>query len=90
MAELRINLPDELIAYVDQRVATGLAESASVYVEELLRRQRADDADLDSFLGNEVLETLLIEGLDSGTDARPWKEIVSDLRRSTRHHHSSS
>ena len=52
-------LPEELRAYVDERVATGEYGNTSEYLRELIRRDRHEQV-IDR------LRTLVIEGLESG------------------------
>ncbi len=59
MASLNISLPQSLKDYVEDRVSVGGYSTPSEYLRELLRqdqKQRSEDR----------LETLLIEGLESG------------------------
>lgn len=58
MATLNISMPDEMRAYIESRVSTGEYQSASDYLRDLIRHDRAET------------ERLLAEGLESGT-ARP-------------------
>lgn len=56
---MNVHLTDELEAFVHQKVESGLYKSASEVVREALRLLAKRDAD-------ELLERLLLEGLDSG------------------------
>lgn len=57
---LNVSLPESLKAFVEQQVADGGYMSASEFIRHLLRRALADRAQ------KERLESLLVEGLESG------------------------
>ena len=72
MSTLNISLPESMRAYIDEKVAEGGYSTASEYVRELVRADQKRAA-------RERLETLLLEGLDSGearemTD-KDWDEL---------------
>ncbi len=54
MATLNISLPDQLREFINSRVGSGEYQSASDYLRDLIRHDKAD------------LEQLLVEGVDSG------------------------
>lgn len=67
-------LPEELRAYVDERVASGEYGNTSEYLRELIRRDRQEQA-------VNRLRALVADGLDSG-DALPLTDQrVEQLRR---------
>ena len=71
MHSMNISLPEPLKEFVDGQIAPGRYSSASEYVCELVR---ADE----KCKGEERLETLLLEGLQSAeTELTPadWSEI---------------
>jgi antitoxin ParD1/3/4 len=71
---MNISLPENMKAFVDQQVETGGYGSASEYMRELVRRDQKDKAQAP-------LETLLLEGLDSGPPAPATQEFWAELRR---------
>lgn len=60
MTTLNISLPAALRAFVEQRVSEGNFSTVSEYVRQLIREDQKR-------LAQERLESLLLEGLDSGT-----------------------
>ena len=70
---MNVSLPEELKEYVEAQSQSGYS-TPSEYVRELIRRDRKQRA-------QEQLNTLLLEGLNSGdalpADAKFW----SDLKR---------
>jgi len=58
MTSMNISLPDDLKDFVDQQIQAGYS-SASEFVRELIRNAQKQAA-------REKLETLLLDGLDSG------------------------
>jgi len=59
MTTFNISLPDDLGAFIDSQVALSGYSSASEYIGHLIRQ------DLER-VAQKQLETLLLEGLDSG------------------------
>ena len=64
-------------AYVEEQVASGNYSTVSEYFRELVRQDQKRKA-------QERLETLLLEGLDSGTatpmTAQDWEDIRQAVR----------
>jgi antitoxin ParD1/3/4 len=56
MATMNISLPDDLMAYVDERVSSGGYGTSSDYVRELIEREQS---------GVDHLRQLLLEGAAS-------------------------
>ena len=56
MATLNISLPDAMRQYIETRVSMGEYQSASDYLRDLIRHDKA------------YIETLLLEGEESGDD----------------------
>lgn len=67
-------LPEELRAYVDERVASGEYGNTSEYLRELIRRDREEQAITR-------LRTLVAEGLESGDPAPLTDDRIQRLRR---------
>jgi antitoxin ParD1/3/4 len=67
-------LPEELRAYVDERVASGEYGNTSEYLRELIRRDRQEQAITR-------LRTLVAEGLESGDPVVLNDERIKGLRR---------
>jgi antitoxin ParD1/3/4 len=72
MSTVNISLPESMKAYIDEQVATGGYGSVSEFFRDLIRQDQKRKA-------KENLETLLLEGLDSGTStpmsAQDWEDI---------------
>ena len=73
MATLNISLPDPMKAWVEDKVAQGGYGTASELLRELIREAQKRDA-------QHRLETLLLEGLDSGSPIEITDEYWEKLR----------
>lgn len=71
---MNISLPDVMKAFVDEQVESGAYGSASEYVRELVRRDQKERAE-------NRLETLLLEGLESGDPIPLNEEYRANLLR---------
>lgn len=75
---MNISLPDEMRAFVEEQLKTGGYSTASEYVRELIRNAQKAKAQAR-------LETLLLEGLDSGDpiEITPdfWRELREEAHR---------
>lgn len=71
---MRFALPEELRAYVDERVSSGEYGNTSEYLRELIRRDRREQA-------VDRLRALVIEGLESGDPVPLTEDRVRRLRR---------
>ncbi|MDJ0535910.1 MAG: type II toxin-antitoxin system ParD family antitoxin [Xenococcaceae cyanobacterium MO_207.B15] len=77
MKSMNVSLPDTMRDYIEQQVKAGGYGSVSEYIRDLIRQDQKRKA-------KEDLETLLLQGLDSGT-ATPmsdgdWAEIRQAVR----------
>lgn len=76
MTTLNISLPDDLQAFIEGQIATGNYGTASEYISHLIRQEQERAA-------GKQLETLLIEGLDSGDPIEAteawWTQKRADL-----------
>lgn len=74
MADVNLNLPEELEQFVNGQVEAGAFEGASAYIEALIARAKK---------GKDQLESLLIDGLDSGDpiplDSDEWSRIRGEV-----------
>ncbi len=74
MANVKLNLPDELQQFVNGQVEAGEFDGPSAYIEALIARAKE---------GKEKLDELLIEGLESGEpvplDADEWSRIRGEV-----------
>lgn len=61
---INISLPEPLKRFVDERVASGLYDSASEFVREAVREKLAREQERER--AKAELTNLLLEGLDSG------------------------
>ena len=59
MTTLNISLPDSMRAFIDEQIALGGYSTASEYIRDLIRQAQKQAA-------REKLDSLLIEGLESG------------------------
>jgi antitoxin ParD1/3/4 len=77
MTSINISLPESMKAYVEEQVTSGGYGTVSEYMRELIRQDQKRKA-------KERLETLLLEGLDSGPatamTARDWEDIRQAVR----------
>jgi antitoxin ParD1/3/4 len=67
-------LPEELRAYVDERVSSGEYGNTSEYLRELIRRDRREQAITR-------IRELVAEGLESGDPVALTADRVGRLRR---------
>lgn len=74
---MSLALPEELRAYVDERVASGEYGNTSEYLRELIRRDRQEQS-------VNRLRTLVVEGLESGDPVPLTDERVERMRRKAR------
>jgi antitoxin ParD1/3/4 len=72
MTTLNISLPDSMRTFIEQKVTQGGYSTASEYIRQLVRDDQKRAA-------QERLETLLMEGLESGPSremtAGDWEEL---------------
>ncbi|MFN6541295.1 MAG: type II toxin-antitoxin system ParD family antitoxin [Nostoc sp. EkiNYC01] len=77
MKSINIFLPDTMRAYVEQQVAKGGYSSIGEYFRELVRQDQKNRA-------KERLETMLLEGLNSGDvtemTIQDWEDIHQTIR----------
>ena len=77
MKSMNISLPDSIRTYVEEQVDSSGYSTVSKYFRELVRQDQKREA-------TERLETLLLEGLDSGTATliitKDWEDIRQALR----------
>ncbi|MBW2245037.1 MAG: type II toxin-antitoxin system ParD family antitoxin [Deltaproteobacteria bacterium] len=77
MSSINFSVPDELREFVDERVARVGFSTPSEYMRHLIREDRKRAA-------QEILEGILLEGLDSGA-AEPWTNAdVEEIRATVR------
>ncbi|MEA5469063.1 type II toxin-antitoxin system ParD family antitoxin [Spirulina sp. 06S082] len=77
MKTMNVSLPETMRDYIEEQVKTGGYGSVSEYIRDLIRQDRKRKA-------QDHLETLLLEGLDSGSATpmidRDWTEIRQAVR----------
>ncbi|WP_445638040.1 Putative addiction module antidote protein, CopG/Arc/MetJ family [Nostoc sp. DSM 114161] len=77
MKSINISLPDTMRAYIEEQVAQGGYSSVSEYFRELVRQDQKQRA-------KERLETMLLEGLNSGDatemTVKDWEDIRQTIR----------
>jgi antitoxin ParD1/3/4 len=81
LASLNISLPQSLKDYVENQVSAGGYSTPSEYLRELVRRDRRQRAE-------EKLETLLLEGLQSGESIEITPEYWESKRLQLIERHS--
>lgn len=74
MTTMNVSLPDDLKVFVDEQVATGGYGTTSEYIRELIREARKQAA-------RQRVETLLLEGLNSGPATPMTDEYWENLKR---------
>ena len=78
MTSLDVSMPEKLRRFIDERCREGGAYSTpSEYIRELVRKDMEQQA-------QQRLESLLIEGLDSGEPSSMTPEDWSEIRRTAR------
>lgn len=77
MTSINISLPDTMRAYVEEQVAQGSYSSVSEYFRELVRQDQKQRA-------KERLETMLLEGLNSGDATEMTTQDWEDIRQAVR------
>ncbi|MFN6515222.1 MAG: type II toxin-antitoxin system ParD family antitoxin [Nostoc sp. CreGUA01] len=77
MKSINISLPDTMQAYVEQQVAEGGYSSVSEYFRELVRQDQKQKS-------KERLETMLLEGLNSGNGTEITVQDWEDIRQTIR------
>ncbi len=73
MQTMNISLPDQLKEFVDNQVGSGRYSTVSEYVRDLIR----DD---EKHKVQERLETLLLEGIQSGEATEMTRQDWNDIR----------
>jgi antitoxin ParD1/3/4 len=73
MTSMNISLPEELKEYVEEQIQSGYS-TPSEYVRELIREDQKRRA-------KERLDTLLLEGLNSGDPIPVNAEFWTELKR---------
>ncbi|MBI5094418.1 MAG: type II toxin-antitoxin system ParD family antitoxin [Candidatus Hydrogenedentes bacterium] len=81
MTTMNVSLPDPMRSFIEDLVSQGRYGSASEYIRELIRNDQQRQAQLR-------IETLLLEGLDSGEGieitAEWWRKKRAELNAKTR------
>lgn len=75
MAQLNVQLPDDLQRWTDARAVEGGFDSGSDYVRDLVRRDR------DYAQKLAALQAAIDEGLASGVSERTIEDIIADRRK---------
>ena len=77
MATMTISLPEPMREFIDAEVASGDYGSASELFREMVRERQKHK-------NQERLETLLLEGLESGEPIKVTSEYLENRRRELR------
>lgn len=75
MATMNVSLPDEMKAWVEERVREGRFANASDYVRHLIREHQTYEEKMA------LLRAEIQKGLDSGVSDRTFEEIRADAKR---------
>ncbi len=74
MATMNISLPDDMKAWVEAQAASGRYGNSSDVVRDLVRRAQVREEKIAN------MQRLVDEGLASGIDDRPLKQIMADIK----------
>ncbi|MBL1208243.1 type II toxin-antitoxin system ParD family antitoxin [Geminocystis sp. GBBB08] len=74
MTSLNISLPESMRTYIDQQMALLGYSTASEYIRDLIRQEQKRQA-------TQRLETLLLEGLESGKATDMTEQDWLDIRQ---------
>ena len=77
MKTMNVSLPDPMRDYIEQQVKTGGYGSISEYIRDLIRQDQKRKA-------QEHLESLLLQGLDSGSATNMSDRDWADIRQAVR------
>ena len=77
MKSMNISLPDTMRDYIEEQVAQGGYSSVSEYFRELVRQDQ-------KLRANERLQTMLLEGLNSGNATEMTAQDWEDIRQAVR------
>ncbi|MFN6562917.1 MAG: type II toxin-antitoxin system ParD family antitoxin [Nostoc sp. ChiSLP01] len=77
MKSINISLPDTMRTYIEEQVAQGGYSSVSEYFRELVRQDQKQKS-------KERLETMLLEGLNSGNATEMTVQDWEDIRQTIR------
>ena len=69
MATMNVSLPDEMKQWVERQAQSGRYSNTSDYVRDLIRRDHERAAKIAH------IQSLVTEGLDSGTGSRSMSEL---------------
>ena len=83
MTTMNISLPDSMRAFIEQKIAQGGYSTASEYIRQLVREDQKRAA-------QERLESLLMEGLESGPSHEMTADDWEELRRRVWQRHAES
>lgn len=74
MQTMNISLPDQLKDFIDDQIGSGRYSSVSEYVRDLIRNDEKRKA-------QEKLETMLMEGIQSGKATQMTRQDWADIRQ---------
>lgn len=74
MQTMNISLPEQLKDFVDEQIGSGRYSSVSEYIRDLIRDDERRKA-------QEKLESMLLEGLQSGAPTEMTRDDWADIRR---------
>jgi antitoxin ParD1/3/4 len=83
MTTMNISLPDSMRTFIEQKVTQGGYSTASEYIRQLVRADQKRAA-------QERLETLLMEGIESGPSREMTADDWEELRRRVWQRHAES
>lgn len=77
MKSMNISLPESMRTYVEEQIKNGDYGTASEYIRDLIRRDRANKE-------QNKLESLLLEGLNSGEATLMTENDWADIKTAVR------
>lgn len=77
MAQMNVSVPEPMKAWCEDQVRQGRYATTSDYVRDLIRRDQDKRSDA------QTLQSLIDEGLASGTSDRSLEEILAEARTRT-------
>jgi len=77
MTTMNVSLPQPMKQWVEKQARSGRHSNASDYVRDLIRR------DQDRAAKVARMQSLVMEGIDSGAGSRTMDELLGDARKQT-------
>jgi antitoxin ParD1/3/4 len=78
MSTMNVSLPDAMKKWVEKQSATGRYSNSSDYIRDLIRRDQEKAEKIAQ------LQTLITEGIESGTGSRSMSELKHHAQQRSR------